>query len=89
MTEFYRGKKVLITGHTGFKGAWLTGILVRAGAEVCGYSRCSEKQESLFALSGVEKDIAHVKGDVRDSVQRYIFDTIKRNPMILPIIVEI
>ena len=66
MKDFYRGKKVLITGHTGFKGTWLTKILVNAGAEVCGYSRCSERNPSLFALSGVEKDIRHVKGDVRD-----------------------
>jgi len=66
MMDFYRGKKVLITGHTGFKGTWLTKILVNAGAEICGYSRCSEKNPSLFALSGVEKDIRHVKGDVRD-----------------------
>ncbi len=66
MTDFYRGKKVLITGHTGFKGTWLTKILVNAGAEVCGYSRCSEKDPSLFTLSGVESDICHIKGDVQD-----------------------
>lgn len=66
MIEFYKGKKVLITGHTGFKGTWLTKILVNAGAEVCGYSRCSEKDPSLFALSDVKKDIRHIKGDVRD-----------------------
>ena len=66
MTDFYKGKKVLITGHTGFKGTWLTTILVKAGAEVLGYSRCSEKNPSLFALSGVEQSITHVKGDIRD-----------------------
>ena len=66
MTDFYRGKRVLVTGHTGFKGTWLTRILVNAGAQVCGYSRCSEKDPSLFALSGVEKEIVHIKGDVRD-----------------------
>ena len=49
MTEFYRGKKVLVTGHTGFKGTWLTKILIDAGAEVLGYSRCSEKELSLFS----------------------------------------
>ena len=36
--EFYKGKKVLVTGHTGFKGAWLCRILIKAGAEVTGYS---------------------------------------------------
>lgn len=64
--EFYRGKKVLITGHTGFKGTWMTKILAMAGAEVCGYSRCSEKNPDFFAMSGVEKEICHIKGDVRD-----------------------
>ena len=66
MLEFYKGKKVLITGHTGFKGTWLTRILVNAGAIVCGYSRCSEKNPSLFDLSSVEDKITHIKGDVRD-----------------------
>ena len=66
MLEFYKDKKVLITGHTGFKGTWLTKILVMAGVDVLGYSRCSEKDPSLFKLSGVEKDITHVKGDIQD-----------------------
>lgn len=66
MLDFYIGKKVLITGHTGFKGTWLTKILVNAGAKVLGYSRCSEKFPSLFKLSDVEKDIIHIKGDIRD-----------------------
>lgn len=64
--DFYKGKKVLLTGHTGFKGTWLTKILLLAGADVLGYARCSKKDPSLFALSGVEKQIIHVKGDVRD-----------------------
>lgn len=66
MLEFYKGKKVLVTGHTGFKGTWLTEILINAGANVCGYSRCSEKNPSLFELANVEDKITHVKGDVRD-----------------------
>lgn len=66
MLNFYRGKRVLITGHTGFKGTWLTKILVNAGAEVCGYSRCSDKNPDFFAMSGVEPRINHVRGDVRD-----------------------
>lgn len=66
MTDFYRGKKVLVTGHTGFKGTWLTKILIDAGAEVLGYSRCSEKELSLFKLSGVEKQIVHIKGNVEE-----------------------
>ncbi len=66
MLEYYKNKKILITGHTGFKGTWLTKTLIMAGADVLGYSRCSEKNPSLFALSEVEKDITHVKGDIRD-----------------------
>ncbi len=66
MLELYKDKRILITGHTGFKGTWLTKILVMAGANVLGYSRCSEKNPSLFTLSEVEKDITHVKGDIRD-----------------------
>ena len=66
MLEFYKGKRVLVTGHTGFKGTWLTRILVNAGAIVCGYSRCSEKNPSLFDMAGVEDKITHIKGDVRD-----------------------
>lgn len=66
MLEFYKGKRVLVTGHTGFKGTWLTRILVNAGAIVCGYSRCSEKNPSLFDMAGVEDKIMHIKGDVRD-----------------------
>lgn len=64
--DFYRGKKVLVTGHTGFKGTWLTCMLVEAGAEVIGYSRCSKKDISLFEMSGLENKIQHIKGDVRD-----------------------
>ena len=64
--SFYKGKKVLVTGHTGFKGTWLTKILVNAGANVIGYSRCSQKEVSLFELSEVKDKISHIEGDVRD-----------------------
>ena len=64
--SFYRGKKVLITGHTGFKGAWMTVMLIKLGAEVIGYSSCSKTTQRLFDICGVEKQITHIKGDVRD-----------------------
>ncbi len=64
--DFFRGKRVLLTGHTGFKGAWMSKVLVEAGAALTGYSRCSEKEYSLFELSGVKDKINHIKGDVRD-----------------------
>lgn len=63
---FYRGKKVLVTGHTGFKGTWLTKMLVEAGAVVTGYSRCSKKDIDFFGLADVDRAITHIKGDVRD-----------------------
>lgn len=66
MLDFYKGKRVFVTGHTGFKGTWLTRILVNSGAFVCGYSRCSNKNPSLFEMSSVVDKILHVKGDVRD-----------------------
>lgn len=66
MSDFYKGKKVLVTGHTGFKGTWLTRILVNAGARVCGYALEPDAGPNLFALSGVEKDIRHMQGDIRD-----------------------
>lgn len=64
--DFYRGRKVLLTGHTGFKGAWMSTVLVNAGAEVIGYSSCSKTGTRLFDLCGVKEQITHIKGDVRD-----------------------
>ena len=64
--EFYRGKRVFITGHTGFKGAWLSKILADAGAEVTGYSLEAPTNPNLFSLSGLENKIVTVIGDVRD-----------------------
>lgn len=64
--DFYRGKRVFVTGHTGFKGSWLCKILTMAGAEVTGYSLPAPTEPSLFAISGVEKDMTSVIGDVRD-----------------------
>jgi len=64
--SFYKGKKVLLTGHTGFKGSWMSVMLVNAGAEVIGYSSCSKTETRLFDLCGVKQQITHIKGDVRD-----------------------
>lgn len=66
MINFYRGKRILITGHTGFKGSWMSAMLVNAGAEVIGYSSCSKREARLFDLCGVKDQITHIKGDVRD-----------------------
>lgn len=64
--SFYKGKKVLLTGHTGFKGSWMSVMLVNAGAEVIGYSSCSKTGLRLFDLCGVKDQVTHIKGDVRD-----------------------
>jgi len=64
--DFFKDKKILLTGHTGFKGTWLSTMLVQAGATVIGYSTCSKKEVRLFDLCGVQNEIVHIKGDVRD-----------------------
>lgn len=64
--SFFKDKRILITGHTGFKGTWLSKILVNAGAIVTGYSLGSKKDVSLFELTGIESEIKHIQGDVRD-----------------------
>ena len=63
---FYKGKKVLITGHTGFKGSWMSVVLVNAGAQVIGYSLEPSDSPNLFDLCGVKDQIEHIIGDVRD-----------------------
>lgn len=64
--KFYKGKKVLLTGHTGFKGSWMSVMLVNAGADVVGYSSCSKTGTRLFDICGIKDQITHIKGDVRD-----------------------
>ncbi len=65
MLNFYKGKRVLITGHTGFKGSWLTKILVMAGADVYGYSLAPEG-DNLYDISKVDSSIHSCIGDIRD-----------------------
>lgn len=63
---FYRGKKILVTGHTGFKGTWLCRMLVNAGAIVTGYSLEPPTNPSLFEMAGLEGKMNSVIGDIRD-----------------------
>lgn len=63
----YAGKKVLVTGHTGFKGAWLTEWLLSLGAKVTGFSLPPPTQPSLFEQLGLADRIQHIVGDVRDA----------------------
>ena len=64
--SFYKGKKVFITGHTGFKGSWLSKILVMAGAEVTGYALNPPTNPNLFDIAGLEGKMTSVIGDIRD-----------------------
>lgn len=64
--DVFRGRRVLVTGHTGFKGSWLTLLLHALGAEVMGYALPPLCKESHFVRLGLEKSIHHVTADVRD-----------------------
>ena len=64
--EFYHGKRVFVTGHTGFKGSWLCRMLVGAGAIVTGYALPAPTQENLFELAGLEGKMTSIIGDIRD-----------------------
>ncbi|MCR5798877.1 MAG: CDP-glucose 4,6-dehydratase [Lachnospiraceae bacterium] len=66
MKDFYKGKKVLITGHTGFKGTWLCHILAGMGANVAGYALEPPTYPSLFDITGTDKLIRSYIGDIRD-----------------------
>lgn len=76
--KFYRGKRVFLTGHTGFKGTWMSRVLVDAGAAVTGYSLEPPTEPNVFTLSGVEKQMTSVIGDVRDMASlKNAFDAAK------------
>ena len=78
MKSFYKGKKVLVTGHTGFKGSWLCSILLECGAEVCGIGLQPNTDPALFNLLDLENRIQSHFLDIRDlqNVKR-IFDEFK------------
>lgn len=65
-SDAYRGKRVLVTGHTGFKGSWLSAWLVELGATVAGFALAPESQPALFNLYGLDQDVDSTVGDVRD-----------------------
>jgi CDP-glucose 4,6-dehydratase len=73
--EFWRGKRVLITGHTGFKGSWLSLWLQKLGAQVSGYSLAPPPQDNLFTLAAVGERMESVFADIRDrETLRQAFD---------------
>ncbi len=67
--NFYKGKRVLVTGHTGFKGSWLTIWLKELGAEVIGYSLDPKTDNDNFVLSGLEDRITDIRGDIKNYTQ--------------------
>ncbi len=70
--NFFKNKKVFMTGHTGFKGAWLSKILTLSGAELTGYALEPKENPNLFQLSGIEEYIRFVADDIRN------FEKLKR-----------
>lgn len=65
MLDFYKGKRVFVTGHTGFKGSWLCRMLLMAGADVTGYA-LAPAEPSLYRIIGLEHGMHSVQGDIRD-----------------------
>ncbi len=67
MREFWRGRRVLVTGHTGFKGAWLALWLNRLGAEVTGLALAPETPDPFFSACEIEHVVRSLIGDIRDA----------------------
>lgn len=74
--NFYKGKKILITGHTGFKGTWLCKMLLNCGADVVGYALENKMSYSIFDIAGIRHSITSITGDIRDYKKlRNVFQT--------------
>ncbi len=66
LKKFYEGKRVLVTGHTGFKGSWLICLLNKLGAKVCGYALAPNTTPNMFNLIKGKSFVEHHVGDIRD-----------------------
>jgi len=69
LQNFYRDKTVLITGHTGFKGAWLANILNSFGANVVGVSLAPNTPKDIFVITGLKNKVSHYEFDIRNEVK--------------------
>ncbi|MFK5893971.1 MAG: CDP-glucose 4,6-dehydratase [Pseudomonadota bacterium] len=77
-SSFWKGKRVLITGHTGFKGSWLSIWLHYLGAKVSGLSLKPNTTPSMFELTGLEQKITSIYGDITDiNIVKHAFDVLK------------
>ena len=64
---FWKGRRIFLTGHTGFKGAWMALLLRSLGAEIFGFALPPEnRKDGLFTVARIEHDLAHCEGDLRD-----------------------
>ncbi|TBN06514.1 CDP-glucose 4,6-dehydratase [Hyunsoonleella flava] len=63
---FYKGKSVFLTGHTGFKGSWMTLLLQALGAEVTGYALAPDQEQNLFDYAGLDEKMNSYIGDIQD-----------------------
>jgi CDP-glucose 4,6-dehydratase len=78
ISKVFSGKKVLVTGHTGFKGSWLSLWLNELGADVSGYALPPKHEDDHFNLLGLNKLIYHFEGDIRDlSSLQHVFDEVQ------------
>lgn len=78
VADTYSGRKVLVTGHTGFKGSWLCAWLLKLGAEVAGISRDVPTQPAMFDILGLSQHVEHNQVDIRDlAALRDIFTEVK------------
>lgn len=76
--NFYSKKKVLITGHTGFKGTWMCQLLILLGAEVTGYALDPPTSPSLFELCKLDEKVNSIIGDIRDLEHlKRVFDEVQ------------
>jgi len=64
--DFYRGRRILITGHTGFKGSWMCRLLLEVGADLTGYSLTPPTDPALFTILGLQNKMRSIIGDIRN-----------------------
>lgn len=78
LKSFYNNKRILITGHTGFKGTWICACLLELGAKVFGYALDAPTNPSLFDLTEMSSRISSIYGDIRDiNKLQSVFNDIK------------